>query len=195
MLRVIHNGHHGRIGFAVFAWNQDNFPELVGWTIISSETDANEASGRIEMRLEVGVEVEARKVKLKQFGYQSFSTGRLTDLSQAVDHASELLVAAPFATSRSIINIIGEGKDNVGDGPAAARDRFINTGGTLNAMVPSNNAEMFSYYQTQVIGGPGAFVIRVHDFDTIADAMKRKFVNDLTVAISIGPFVAKKTVE
>ena len=69
---------------------------------------------------------------------------------------------------------------------ALARDQFVNMGGTVNGMVLGNNAEMLNYYRTQVIGGPGAFVIPASDRDTIADAMTRKFVNDMIATTSLG---------
>jgi len=178
VMRAIKNGYHGRVGFAVFAWHHNAFPELVEWTIISSESGAQAVAAKLEARLAVDVEVEGRKAAV-------FYIGRMTDLSQAVDHAAELLAASPFAAERSVLNIVGNGKDNVGDRASVARDRIVVAGTTVNGVVVGNNADVLDYFRSEVIGGPGAFVIPVLDRTDIAEAMKRKFVND--VIASAGP--------
>jgi hypothetical protein len=86
---------------------------------------------------------------------------RMTDLSGALDHAAALLLSAPHAADRSVINVIGNGWDNVGEGPRAARDRVIATGGTINGVVLGLDPILMSYYRSNVIGGPGAFLLAV----------------------------------
>ncbi|MGH6831145.1 MAG: DUF1194 domain-containing protein, partial [Methylocella sp.] len=108
VLRAIQAGQHRRVGFAVFAWHHDQFPMLVSWTVIGSEADAMAVSKEIASRLKVDVELEARE-------QATYFIGRLTDLSQAIDHATELLRAAPFVGRRLVVNIIGNGEDNVGE--------------------------------------------------------------------------------
>src|SRR4051812_12729811 len=41
VIRAIQGGRHGRIGFAIFAWRDGAYPELVSWTIIATEADAH----------------------------------------------------------------------------------------------------------------------------------------------------------
>jgi hypothetical protein len=86
---------------------------------------------------------------------------------------------APFAASRSVINVIGNGKDNVAEDAGPSRDRVVEGGGTINGLVLGNDPVATDYYRQQVIGGPGAFVMTVTDTATLADAFVRKFIGDI----------------
>jgi hypothetical protein len=175
VLAAIQGGRHGRIGFAVFAWHHDRFPLVVPWTIIASEADALAVASEIEARLEVDLETEA-------WANQTFFIGRLTNLSQAIDHAAELLVTAPFAADRGVVNIIGNGKDNVGEEPGAARERVVGKGVTVNGVVLGGDRAVLDYYRDQVIGGPGAFVIAAREAAMLVEVLTRKFLYDIVVA-------------
>lgn len=171
-IAAIRSGRHGRIGFAVFAWHHNQFPEIVPWALIATEQDALAVAHRIEARLQVDVEMEAR-------GKEAFYAGRLTDLSQAIDHATEMLHAAPYVAGRSIVNIIGNGEDNVGDDAQLARDRSVETGAVVNGVVLGGDPELVAYYRRQVIGGPGAFVMSTDGTAGMVEVMTRKFLYDI----------------
>ncbi|MGE0116747.1 MAG: DUF1194 domain-containing protein [Dongiaceae bacterium] len=175
ILAAIRSGPHGRIGFAVFAWHHDQFPLIVPWTLIASPEDAWEVAERIEARLRVDVEREARRG-------ERFYYGRLTDLSQAIDYAAELVRAAPFAAGRSLVNIIGNGTDNVGEDAPAARDRIVATGVTVNGVVFGGDPLLLDYYRRQVVGGPGAFVLSVDEAGHMVEVLARKFRNEIAMA-------------
>jgi hypothetical protein len=175
VLAAIESGQYGRIGFAVFAWHHHQFPMIVPWTIIASRTDALAVAREIEARLQVNVETEAR---IEGAWY----IGRLTNLSEAIDHAAEMISAAPYATDRGVINIIGNGDDNVGEEAGVARDRVIAMGGTLNGVVLGDDPLVLDYYREQVVGGPGAFVIPARDAGTLVEVMTRKFLYDIEIA-------------
>jgi hypothetical protein len=175
VLAAIRKGRHGRVGFAVFAWHHDRFPVIVPWTVIASEADSLAVAGEIEARLEVDVETEARR-------NQAYYIGRLTNVSQAIDHAGEMISMAPYATDRAIVNIIGNGEDNVGEDAGPARERIIAMGGTVNGVVLGDDPVVLDYYRRQVIGGPGAFVISTDEAATLVEALTRKFLHDIVVA-------------
>jgi hypothetical protein len=178
VLAAIQGGRHGRIGFAVFAWHHDRFPLAVPWTIIASEADALAVASEIEARLEVDLETEA-------WANQTFFIGRLTNLSQAIDHAAEMIVAAPFAADRGVVNIIGNGKDNVGEKPGAARERVVRKGVTVNGVVLGDDPAVLDYYRREVIGGPGAFVIATREATALVEVLTRKFLYDIVVASGV----------
>jgi hypothetical protein len=178
VLAAIQAGRHGRIGFAVFAWHRGPFPLVVPWAVIASEADAAAVARQIEARLRVNVETEART-------NGAFYAGRLTDLSQAIDHAGEMISMAPYAADRAIVNIIGNGEDNVGEDAAVARERFIARGGTVNGVVLGADPLVLDYYRQQVIGGPGAFVISTGEATDLVEVLTRKFLNDFVVATRI----------
>ena len=51
-----------------------------------------------------------------------------------MDYGGELLRAAPFATQHRIVNIVGNGIDNVGEGARPVRDRLVAEGITINGV-------------------------------------------------------------
>jgi hypothetical protein len=181
ILQAIKNGRHGRIGFAVFAWHHGIYPELVSWTLIASAKEAASVSRQIEARLKIDVNAEA--LNQPEFDY----IGRLTDLSEAIDHAATLLRTAPYATDRLIVNVIGNGEDNMGEDPWRARDHVIALGGTINGVILGGNPSVLDYYRRQVIGGSGAFLLFADDGDTIAELLARKFQYDIVMRTAPAP--------
>src|SRR5262249_61537855 len=97
----------------------------------------------------------------------------MTDLSGAIDHAAILLLTAPFIARRSVVNVIGNGWDNVGEGPLRARDRLVAKGGTINGVVLGFDPVLMDYYRSSVIGGPGAFLPSVEGTRPIAHRLVR----------------------
>jgi Protein of unknown function (DUF1194) len=155
-----------------------SFPMVVPWAVIASEADAAAVARQIEARLRVNLETEAR-------ANGAFYIGRLTDLSQAIDHAGEMISTAPYAADRAVVNIVGNGEDNVGEDAQVARERFIAMGGTVNGVVLGADPLVLDYYRRQVIGGPGAFVISTGDATDLLEVLTRKFLNDFVVATRI----------
>jgi len=175
VIQAIQRGKHRRIGFAVFAWHHGQFPEVVSWMAIGSQQDALLAARAIEARQSVNVELEVRE-------QVEWYIGRLTDLSEAIDHARGMLSNAPFATDRGIINIVGNGDDNVGEDAGVARDRFVERGGTVNGLVLGSDPAMLDYYRQQVVGGRAAFVMSAADAPSMVAAFVRKFLGDIVAA-------------
>jgi Ca-activated chloride channel homolog len=172
VMTAIKAGKHGRIGFAVFAWHHGQFPSVVPWMTIASPRDAEISARAIEARQLVDLELEGR-------AQVEWYIGRLTDLSQAIAYADAMLLTAPYTGDRAVINIVGNGTDNVGEDPVQARDRVVARGGTINGLVLGDDPEMIAYYRDRVIGGRASFVISVSRDSTMTDAFVRKFIADI----------------
>ncbi len=170
ILQAIRNGRHGRIGFAIFAWRDGAYPELVSWSIIASDADARAVSARL---------VTSFRAFLAAEGPQPAPEPHMTDLSGAIDHAAILLLTAPFVADRSVLNVIGNGWDNVGEGPQRARDRIVTKGVTVNGVVLGYDPGLLDYYRNTVIGGPGAFLLSAGSAGAMADVLARKFLYDV----------------
>ena len=179
VLAAIRMGVHRRIGFAVFAWHHDQFPIVVDWTVIATEADAQAVAQAFKARTFVDVEIESRKVE--------WYIGRLTDLSQAIDHANDLLMLAPYRSPRTVVNIVGNGDDNVGEDADIARDRAVARGITLNGVVLGSDDAMIAYYRQQVSGGPASFVMSAAAAPSLADAFVRKFIGDIVALADAQP--------
>jgi Ca-activated chloride channel homolog len=175
VMTAIKAGRHGRIGFAVFAWHHGPFPSVAPWMIIASPQDAEIAARAIEARQLIDLELEGR-------AQTEWYIGRLTNISQAIEHADAMLLEAPYRSDRAVVNIVGNGEDNVGEDPAMARDRFVGRGGTINGMVLGADAAMVDYYRNRVIGGRAAFVMSIGQGVTMSDAFVRKFIGDIVAS-------------
>jgi hypothetical protein len=175
VLAAIRRGTAGRIGFAVFAWHQRQV-EVVPWTVIASEADAERVARELEARMGVDADLEARRSG-------PYHIGRLTDLSRAIDHASALLAAAPPG-QRHVVNIIGNGADNMGEEAGRARDRLMRAGATLNGVVFDGDPSTLAYFRDQVVGGTGAFLLTGDGTGAAREVLLRKFLRDLVA----GPF-------
>jgi len=172
ILQAIRAGHYGRVGFAIFAWHEGAYPELISWTIIAGDADARAVSARLRGRPRPSVRAVDR----------SAAAPRMTDLSGAIDHAAVLLLTAPFATDRMVLNIIGNGWDNVGEGPEYARDRLTGKGGIINGVIVGEDPVLADYFRQNVIGGRGAFLITVEDQSAITGVLARKFLRDVALS-------------
>ncbi|HYZ41570.1 MAG TPA: DUF1194 domain-containing protein, partial [Stellaceae bacterium] len=74
---------------------------------------------------------------------------------------------------------------NFGLPPAVARDRIVAAGITINGLaILTGEPWLAAYYRSNVIGGPGAFVVAARDFRSFADAILRKLVQEIAEAPS-----------
>jgi hypothetical protein len=90
---------------------------------------------------------------------------------------------APEPAARRIIDISGDGMANFGLPPAVARDRTVAAGIAINGLaILTEEPWLEAYYRSNVIGGPGAFVLAARDFRSFADAMLRKLVQEVADA-------------
>ena len=69
---------------------------------------------------------------------------------------------------------------NFGVAPVTARDALVNQGITINGLaILSEEPWLDDYYRTNVVGGPAAFVLVAKNFDSFADAILRKLVQEV----------------
>lgn len=176
-LAAIRAGAYRRIGFAAFTWSSHGeLRVIVPWVVLGSAADLQpvvDALAQVPRRGDTsfGGDHEPPSVPLVP--------ERLTDISEALSFAHGLFAAAPHRSGRSILNICGNGIDNVGEGPEATRDRAVAAGITVNGLVVGASPNVAAYYRDRVAGGPGAFVIEAVEPRGIREAMLRKFVRDL----------------
>lgn len=171
VVNAIRQGRNGRVGFAVFVWANGNYPVFAAWRVISSPAEALAASNEFASRLDAFLGSEAAR-----------KLGQLTDLSGALEYGGAMLRAAPFATDHAILNILGNGIDNVGESPKWTRDRLVAQGVTINAVVIGQDRGVSGYFRSEVIGGPTAFVLSARSPEALVEALERKFVTEIANA-------------
>ena len=162
VLKAIKGGTHGRISVSVFQWSgySDQFLDI-DWTILESERDIaafSQAVGNIQ----------------RQF------SRNLTHITGAVVYSKQRLLSAPFYAERMVVDISGDGRNNVNLQPLYQRDLAVAAGITINGLVIMNvDPFLDRYYRDTVIGGAGAFVEKVSDFDDYQAAMERKLLREI----------------
>ncbi len=108
-----------------------------------------------------------------------------THLSGAIRFATTLTQTAPFAATRRVVDISGDGQNNIGEPPAKARRIALDLGITINGLVVLNASEkLVDYYRTKIIGGPGSFVVEAADYEDYPRAILRKLLREIDVRLS-----------
>ena len=120
---------------------------------------------------------------------QLFSGG--TSISGAIDYSLLLFPRSPFEGGRRVIDISGDGANNRGRPAHEARDDAVAQGVIINGL-PILSLEPFldRYYQSDVIGGPNAFMVVAHSYEEFADAILKKLITEIAGHATPPPFAA-----
>jgi len=111
------------------------------------------------------------------------SSNGLTAIGPALLAAAAAFDRLPEPAEQRVIDISGDGMANFGLPPAAARDRVLADGISINGLVIlTEEPWLEGYYSSNVIGGSGAFVLAAQNFRSFADAMTRKLARELAGA-------------
>jgi hypothetical protein len=174
-LAAVRAGRHRRIGFAAFTWSSGRDLRLVvPWTVLGSAGDVDHLVSTLAKAPRRSDEVLGGSRSDR-----AASPDRMTDVSAALLHGLDLLESAPHPAERLILNVCGNGIDNVGEGPEEARDQALAAGVVVNGLVIGDKPGLAVYYRQRVAGGPGSFVIQARQPAAIADAMLEKLLLDL----------------
>ena len=176
VLRAIAGGRNHAIAITFIEWSGASDQNVVvDWTVVRDE----EAAGGIAATM-----IAAPRSFL----------GR-TSISAAIDYSLERLAAASPQAEKRIIDVSGDGTNNSGRPVTEARDQAIASGVTINGLAIINTQAnpgyafhtqppggLPKYFEENVIGGPGAFLLQVENFDTFAEAITRKLVTEIAGA-------------
>jgi hypothetical protein len=115
-----------------------------------------------------------------------------TSISAGIDRALQLFAESGGEATRRAIDVCGDGTNNMGRDVTEARDDALAAGVTVNGLAIINDhpiswtyahvappGGLAKYYRDNVAGGPGSFVLEVHDFHAFAEAMTHKLVNEI----------------
>ena len=163
IMNAISKGPLGRIGVGVYQWSDDRSQIIVvPWTIIDRPAAAQALADQLE----------TMPRKLAEGG---------TSISSAMRFGAAMLEASPFKSDRRIIDISSDGRNNIGISPDRMRNEIVKRGMTINALVIINEwPTLDKYFESQVVGGPGNFVIVANDYVAYAEAIYRKLLKEIT---------------
>jgi uncharacterized protein DUF1194 len=162
VIAAIKNGAAGAIDVLMLEWSdRDKQAIVAGWTRVS---DA--ASGA----------AFAAKIRAGQR-----SSNGLTAIGDALLASAAALKTAPDDPARRVIDISGDGMANIGPNPDDVRDALNAQGITINGLaILASEPWLDTYYDNDVIGGEGAFLLQVKDFQSFATAIKQKLLAEIS---------------
>src|SRR5215470_1396368 len=103
-----------------------------------------------------------------------------TSISGAIDYGLSLLQITPFKPTRRVIDISGDGSNNRGRSVREARDEAVAAGIVINGLpIVALEPGLDRYFQDNVIGGPGAFVVAAQSYETFAEAVLKKLITEI----------------
>jgi Protein of unknown function (DUF1194) len=115
---------------------------------------------------------------IEQAPRQLFGGG--TSISGAIDTGVALLNDSPYKAVRRIIDISGDGPNNRGRSVTQARDEAVAAKIGINGLpILSLDPTLDKYYEENVIGGPGAFVVPAKDYETFAESILKKLITEI----------------
>jgi hypothetical protein len=160
-----------------------------------------EFSGQNEFTLVRGWDVLTGAESAHAFGAAVAAAPRSssgnTALAVSLRRAADMLTVERFGDARRVIDVASDdGSDQAKS--AAVRDAAVAAGITINALPFVDSRQIGTYdghmsyasahwglqslaevYRRDVIGGPGSFLIEVHDFSAFGEALKRKLLREL----------------
>jgi hypothetical protein len=184
VLEAIQGGPAGKIAVAYVEFASSfEVRTVLDWTVINDKASAQAFADRLAT------------------APRSF-WGR-TAISAGVDQAVQLLAETGMNATRHVIDVCGDGTNNAGREISEARDDAVKAGITINGLAIINDhpvswtfahvqppGGLANYYRANVTGGPGSFVLEVHDFATFGEAMTRKLVDEIATSSSKPKFAA-----
>jgi hypothetical protein len=171
VIDAIQGSPRRQIALAVVEWASANAQRvIVPWTLITSEEDAQ--------RIAAVLLATPR------------SFDGLTAIGQAIRFSAAQFEVLPYRADRRVIDVSGDGVNNDGSSPAEARDAAVARGITINGlaiMEPAQQAasqvrrepRLDEFYRENVVGGPGAFVVAVEEFESFSYALIAKIVREV----------------
>ena len=169
VIDAITSGLLGRVALVYLEWSgTDSNRIIVDWTLVDSRESATAFADKLTIEFNEAL--------------------RRTSISGAIQFAMRALNNNSFSARRRVIDISGDGPNNQGLPVTWARDAAIAEGIVINGLPLMTREGMGSqfhlddldeYYRGCVIGGPGSFVIPVHEWSEFPGAVRQKLVLEL----------------
>jgi hypothetical protein len=168
IIAAITHGPHKRIALSYVEWAGPAMQYVaVDWRVIDGTASA-----------------QAFADALAQAPIQAF---RGTSISGGLTFIKGRFEGNGFEAPRHVIDVSGDGPNNMGMPIELAREDVVNAGITINGLpiMIKQTGDFLSvdnldvYYQDCVIGGPGAFLLVIRSADQFEEAIRRKLVLEI----------------
>ena len=163
LVASIGGGTHHAIDVLVLEWSdRDKQVVTVDWTRVDDDASARAFAAKVRAT-------------------RRTSNG-LTAIGDALIAAQAAFKRLPDEAQRRVVDVSGDGMANIGPPPDQARDALVAAGITINGLVMINEEPWVDqYYNEYVVGGPGAFLMQVEDYQSFAGAIRQKLLAEIVV--------------
>jgi hypothetical protein len=165
-INAVKAGLLGRIALGYFEWaGAVNGGSVVDWQLIDDLEDAQNFAEKIDK--------------------PTTGSRRGTSLSNAILYGTASIDSNAFSGLRRVLDVSGDGPNNTGPLISPARDAALARGIIINGLAilirPSASiAALDKYFSDCVIGGPGSFVLPVHEPEDFAVAIRQKLILEVS---------------
>jgi hypothetical protein len=160
--------HADGVAITVMQWaGTATVQQVVPWQLLQSEDDVVAFAAAVE---------KAPRAPLSYY----------TAPGHAILGAIRLIEQNGFEGYERKIDVSGDGRRNTGPPPSGARALANAAGITINGLaILKDDAGLAWYYEREIAGGPGSFVMSADTFEDFADAMARKLFRELSPKMSL----------
>lgn len=176
VIAAIQSVETGRVAICFVEWSGSSAQTVaVDWTSVGTLEEASAFADRI---------LAAPRAFMER-----------TSISAAIDYAMQQFDRSPFTASRRVIDVSGDGTNNIGRDVVAARDDALRQGVTINGLailsqvpLPTNPMHthppggLLKYYEDNVIGGPGAFALAAEGHEAFGRSILSKLIKEIALA-------------
>ncbi len=180
VISAITSGSLGRIAVTYVEWAGDYRKVVVPWRVIQNQGDARSFADELAS--------------------QPMSEHDRTSISGGLLFAADQFTQSPVSGVSRTIDISGDGANNLGLPVVSARDAVVAQGITINGLpivirpspigFPLGRFDLALYYEDCVIGGSGAFMVKVEDPAGFEFAIRRKLLLEIAKLAPAVTFVA-----
>jgi len=162
VLNAIRSGYLRKIAVALVEWTGPfRQTAIADWTVLSDDDSIAAFAARLQ---------ESPRVLY----------GGGTAVGAAIQYGTETIDANRFTAQRRVIDVSGDGSATSGPPARLERDRAVAKGFVVNGLpILTDEPNLDRYYQDEVIGGPGAFMIVAKDFEDFAKAIETKLIREI----------------
>jgi len=163
---AIRGGTHGVIDVLVLEWSdRDQQAVTVDWTPVKDKASAEAFAARVRAS-------------------KRTSAGR-TAIGDALAAAKLAFDRLPDKADRRVIDLSGDGIANIGPAPQDVRDLLVAEGIVINGLaILETEPWLDQYYDANVVGGAGGFLMQVDSFENFGSAMLNKLLTEIVMTTS-----------
>ena len=161
LLAAVAGGKNHAIDVLVLEWSDPEIQVVtVDWTRVTDRASATAFAAKV------------RNTKRSSQGLTAIGNGMMA--------AAATFERLPDRAARRVIDVSGDGMANIGMPCTEARDALVAKGITINGLVMINDEPWVDgFYNDNVVGGPGAFLMQVADYREFAAAIREKLLSEI----------------